>query len=628
MPSRSLASAATACFVILGAAPAYAADSCVNTAGSGGCFASISGAVADAGTGDGDTITVAAGEYNENQVLVNKGVEIVGAGRGKTIIDGNGAAIANAGTVRMSGTADQALRNLTVRDPGLTGGSRYGVTIKTLAPAQVTLDNIEILGANRSDYGLYADNVSADIDLGNSHIAGTANNPVLMERVTGAVDIHDNVVEDVPFAIFFMSYSGSDVTAPQRVRDNRIVSSGGAVSFNGGFFVASNGKYDDVAITGNDITSGGSSAIGLNNSSTDPAGANGVIDGAVVRDNSIRAAGPAVVANSRGVNITGRVTDSLVEGNTIRGFATGVRSVNAGAGHGPSGTGVHFNRIVANTTPASNDTGASVNAENNWWGCNAGPGSPGCGTLTGTGTIDSDPWLVLRAAAAPASIQTGGQTSTITADLTRNSAGAEPAGNLFPDDTPVAFTTDLGTLSPANDLTTAASAQTTLTSGATAGTANVSATLDGQPVAAPVQITAPPQTTTPDPGTGGGGTQQTPPAATPNQPSTPAAGVLSLRNVRTVKVDRLGRFMLVADAGPGVLVARGTSKTSRIGTKRLVGQRQRVSAGVVRMRLRLSRATRMQLLDGRKVSARVNVTLTPPDGGAPATQAISVRVTR
>jgi hypothetical protein len=95
-----------------------------------------------------------------------------------------------------------------------------------------------------------------------------------------------------------------------------------------------------------------------------------------------------------------------------------------------------------------------------------------------------------------------------------------------------------------------------------------------------------------------------------------------------VKVDRRGRFTLVAESGPGVLIARGTSRTSRLGTKRLVGQRRRASGGAVRMRLRLSRATRLALFDGRRVSARINVTITPPDGGAPATQAISVRVTR
>ena len=32
----------------------------------------------------------------------------------------------------------------------LAGTSRYGVTLKTLLPAQVTLDNIEILGASEA----------------------------------------------------------------------------------------------------------------------------------------------------------------------------------------------------------------------------------------------------------------------------------------------------------------------------------------------------------------------------------------------------------------------------------------------------------------------------------------------
>src|ERR1700712_1428730 len=88
----------SACLFALVAGPAQAADSCVNVAGSGGCFATIAAAIADAGTVDGDTITVASGTYNEDQLLVNKGVKIVGAGMGKTVIDGNRATLASSGT--------------------------------------------------------------------------------------------------------------------------------------------------------------------------------------------------------------------------------------------------------------------------------------------------------------------------------------------------------------------------------------------------------------------------------------------------------------------------------------------------------------------------------------------------
>ena len=69
------------------AAPASAAALCVNPGGTGGCFATVQGAV-NAASNTGDVINVAAGTYNESKVLVNKSVSIQGAGPGSTIIDG------------------------------------------------------------------------------------------------------------------------------------------------------------------------------------------------------------------------------------------------------------------------------------------------------------------------------------------------------------------------------------------------------------------------------------------------------------------------------------------------------------------------------------------------------------
>src|SRR4051794_10348156 len=118
--------AAASLLALASAAPAYAADSCVNTTGSGGCFTSIDDAIADAGTGNGDTITVAAGTYQEDQVLVDKGVSIIGAGAGKTIIDGNDASLGSTGVLRLTGNADQTVRGLSIREIGGVGTTRDG----------------------------------------------------------------------------------------------------------------------------------------------------------------------------------------------------------------------------------------------------------------------------------------------------------------------------------------------------------------------------------------------------------------------------------------------------------------------------------------------------------------------
>jgi parallel beta-helix repeat protein len=61
-----------------------AASLCVAPGGAGGCYSTIQAAV-DASAA-GDTITVAAGQYNEN-VMITKAISLTGAGAGKSILN-------------------------------------------------------------------------------------------------------------------------------------------------------------------------------------------------------------------------------------------------------------------------------------------------------------------------------------------------------------------------------------------------------------------------------------------------------------------------------------------------------------------------------------------------------------
>ncbi|GAI30933.1 unnamed protein product, partial [marine sediment metagenome] len=64
-----------------------------------------------------------------------------------------------------------------------------------------------------------------------------------------------------------------------------------------------------------------------------------------------------------------------------------------------------------------------------WWGANDGPStSPGSGDKI-SANVKVDPWLVLSISANPVSIVAdGSSTSTITADMTKNSDGQDPPG--------------------------------------------------------------------------------------------------------------------------------------------------------------------------------------------------------
>ena len=101
--------------------------------------------------------------------------------------------------------------------------------------------------------------------------------------------------------------------------------------------------------------------------------------------------------------------------NTILNGATGVLVQSNGSAE------IHFNRIVGNSVAGVNNaTPGAVNAENNWWGCNFGPGATGAG-CSGTanaalGTVDASPWLTLTTTATPNSIPQGGN-SAVTSRL-------------------------------------------------------------------------------------------------------------------------------------------------------------------------------------------------------------------
>ncbi len=154
-----------------------------------------------------------------------------------------------------------------------------------------------------------------------------------------------------------------------------------------------------------------------------------------------------------------------------------------------NGLNAGYNRIAGNGTGMRNDGPGSVTAENNWWGCNYGPGvsGAGCGAAANSaiGTIDAAPWLTLTTAAAPTSIFVGGN-STVTSKLTINSSAADTSGSgNVPNGTPAAFTGNLGTVAPPNS-TTSAGVTGTIYTATNGGAGGVATTVDGQTVNAAI----------------------------------------------------------------------------------------------------------------------------------------------
>ncbi len=165
---------------------------------------------------------------------------------------------------------------------------------------------------------------------------------------------------------------------------------------------------------------------------------------------------------------------------------------------------IHFNRFYNNTSAASSlssglhfvESSGSVNAENNWWGCNSNPvgasSTSPCnqagGDVAGGGSLDANPWLQLKTTVSTNPICNNtlglGNTTTVTTSILNNSDGtAVGLANLnLLIGLPVTWSAALGTLS--GEQTTIQSsglATATFTSNGTGGTATVNAQIDNVP---------------------------------------------------------------------------------------------------------------------------------------------------
>jgi hypothetical protein len=145
-----------------------------------------------------------------------------------------------------------------------------------------------------------------------------------------------------------------------------------------------------------------------------------------------------------------------------------------------SGVTVNHNIIAGNSDYGiDNHSPNIVNAANNWWGCNDGPGvvGPGSGDKV-SNNVTYAPWLVLNLCANPLSIPADGiSTSTMTADMTKNSNRQDTSaqGHIL-DGTQIIFATDKGSIgSPTTKPTTNGIATAVLTSDTTPSQATISA---------------------------------------------------------------------------------------------------------------------------------------------------------
>ncbi len=415
----------------------------------------------------GDTIKVAAGTYPE-AVTIGKELTLEGAQAGVDARTRSGSeSIVKSFTVNASHvTIDGFKLNQT--------GSQVTVDAATLLSGVIVRNDIfsgyEGVALTTNDAGnilvkrnLFANPAAASepIQFKPGALSGSCDGTEVLENDFNAAT--NNGGADVNF-----SCTGSN--------SSNVAFSGNATTgnTNESSFVAFSGVIGGIKVTHNTGTTSGSAIYFWGS----------VTGSALVEGNTITGSEGSAVsihgAGEYGVPDTANTGTFTITSNTLTGNTHGIYVAKEALGTGASVV-AHLNNLYGNTTAGveNKSSVATINATNNWWGCNAGPGHSGCAAVSGS--VMYDPWLVLGLSASPSSISIN-KTSKLTADLTHNSNGEDTSGTgTISDGTSVAFGTDFGSLSATSAPTSGGKASVTLES-SSEGTATASATLDNETV--------------------------------------------------------------------------------------------------------------------------------------------------
>jgi CSLREA domain-containing protein len=475
------------------------------------------------GVAPNGTVNVAAGTYAE-QVIIGKSLTLTGAGAATTtintpatltpgiggnlvIVEVNGGAtvtasgIAVAGPrnfngcsaqifygVFVSGAATLNLSNSTVRDIRLADpsliGCQDGIAVRAgsqalAQTATLSLNNVSVTNYQKS--AVILDGAGTTGTITNSTLTGQgvpaniASNAIQIGRGAGATVTGSTVSGN----LCNNPACGPDPFTQSFSTGALVFSTTAAVSFSNNTFSTNDvGIYNNAAnttVSGNTFTANRHENLFLDEGN------------ATISDNNMSGASNVGVLAISYVGNAGNSSGTLTR-NNITGATTGLQMLDdtSGADNFTPQLTAHFNRIVSTTTAIDNPQNQTADFENNWWGCNAGPGNAGCGTVTGTGA-DYNPWFVMSASATPDSIVPGG-TSNVAVDMTKNSNGDAPATTL--PDLPVSYSATNGTMSPTSATVSSGVSSSTFTS-TNSNSATASATVDNQTVNVPITVNAP-----------------------------------------------------------------------------------------------------------------------------------------
>jgi hypothetical protein len=291
-------------------------------------------------------------------------------------LDGTGGAVGN---VQMDGNQIEVIEIIAKNAPlvgpvVLTGNHQVDQPDPTPQNASVAVDGVPVLG-----------NVTIENNTGVAFISTSSTGAPYQ----GPVRINNNACKEIA-----LDSQGGSITQPFTITGNSLppgTSPDGVIvvrALNGGSFAG--GTLSGNVVDGFlfDIAGGLTAPFAVTSNATRE-----------LASFNCAAGGGAGTLTMTGNNFTGHTH--------LRGMTTTAR----------------FNRFF---NSAAFPGAAAVDARYNWWGCNTGPGTPGC--TGGTGSAAINPWLVFTATTRCA----GPTSATQILDLRTAVDGSLPAGNVTP----------------------------------------------------------------------------------------------------------------------------------------------------------------------------------------------------
>jgi hypothetical protein len=420
---------------------------------------SLRGATIFANANPGTTINLPAGTY---QLTTDGSAEIgfcLDENSGDLNIAGNNTSIVGAGAattiIRQTTPNDRVL----CVDANLAGNFNFSISGVTITGGRETNG----VGGGGMISGGFGDTTTVTDCVFRNNTATGAGSPVGGAIGNGAGTLN---------------ISGSTFTS------NTASGSGGAIyqdSFGVGSFSLANSTIGgNVSTTGN---GGGGAVLG---------GGTRTVSSTSFESNHANGAG-SVGGGLFNQGGSGNITLSSFSANSADAAGGGI------ANSGGSLT-INYNRVANNVATTgsgfANIAGVAL-ADDNWWGCNSGPGGT-CNTASGAAVAS---WLLLRNLPNNSTL-CAGQSTALIADLKGRSSGP-PLTNELNGLVPIPFSPTAifsnavnGTLSSASTQFINGVATATFTAGPTTGPASADATLDSQTVTASMTVST---TTTSDP---------------------------------------------------------------------------------------------------------------------------------